>query len=111
MTLFSLCIDQMQDIATLHFQRIRAAFDILIDPQRRQVYDIYGMEGLSSGLELGPRLKTREEIREEYERAATRREELKRHARTQPAGTVMMSVTAAEFLKTWSLRSLPSVVA
>lgn len=101
----------MQEVATNHFQRIRSAFEVLIDPQQRQVYDIYGTEGLTSGLELGPKLKTKQEIREEYERAASRRKELQRQARTQPGGTIMMSVTASNFLKTWSWRDRPSVIA
>ena len=37
------------------------------DPARRAVYDLYGHEGLQAGLQLGPRLRSREEIRAEFE--------------------------------------------
>ncbi|KAL5980035.1 hypothetical protein ACLOJK_039147 [Asimina triloba] len=67
----------MKDIATENFQRIREAYEILIDEHKRQIYDIYGMEGLTSGLELGPKLSKLEEIKEELERLRRRKEEEK----------------------------------
>ncbi|KAL6004998.1 Chaperone protein dnaJ 13 [Asimina triloba] len=68
---------QMKDIATENFQRIREAYEILTDEHKRQIYDIYGMEGLTSGLELGPKLSKLEEIKEELERLRRRKEEEK----------------------------------
>lgn len=90
---------QMQAVASENFQRIKKAFDVLSDPRQRQVYDLYGEEGLTSGLELGPRLKTGKEIRDEYERLQVRRQELKRTAHTNQTGSVLMSLTLAETLK------------
>jgi DnaJ homolog subfamily C member 11 len=40
---------------------------VLIDPQRRQVYDIYGREGLQAGLEVGAHLRTRDELRRQWQ--------------------------------------------
>jgi DnaJ-class molecular chaperone len=40
---------------------------VLIDPERRQVYDIYGKEGLEAGLEVGPHLRTRDELRRQWQ--------------------------------------------
>lgn len=40
---------------------------VLIDPERRQVYDIYGKEGLDSGLEVGSHLRTRDELRAQWQ--------------------------------------------
>ncbi|KAI6707352.1 hypothetical protein NL676_010314 [Syzygium grande] len=57
----------MKEVATQNFQRICEAYEILSDENKRQIYDIYGMEGLTSGLELGPRLSKVEEIKEELE--------------------------------------------
>lgn len=37
-------------------------------PQKKQIYDTYGWEGLNAGMELGPHLRTRDEIRAEFER-------------------------------------------
>ncbi len=42
-------------------------WQVLIDPDRRQVYDIYGREGLSSGLEVGEHLRTRDELRAQWQ--------------------------------------------
>ena len=40
---------------------------VLIDPERRQVYDIYGQEGLEAGLEVGSHLRTRDELRRQWQ--------------------------------------------
>ncbi|KAK1305069.1 Chaperone protein dnaJ 13 [Acorus calamus] len=64
---------QMKDIATENFQRICDAYEILTDEHNRQIYDLYGMEGLKSGLELGPKLNKAEEIKEELERLRRRK--------------------------------------
>ncbi len=40
---------------------------MLIDPEKRQVYDIYGKQGLSSGLEVGEHLRTRDELRTQWQ--------------------------------------------
>ncbi|XP_035842465.1 chaperone protein dnaJ 13 isoform X2 [Helianthus annuus] len=64
---------QMKDVGTENFQRIYEAYEILTDEYKRQIYDMYGMEGLTSGLELGPKLNKAEEL----ERLKRKREEKK----------------------------------
>ncbi|KAK1400497.1 hypothetical protein POM88_000102 [Heracleum sosnowskyi] len=56
-----------KDIATEHFQRICEAYELLSDVNKRHIYDIYGTEGLPSGLEHGPELDQVEEIKQELE--------------------------------------------
>ena len=41
---------------------------VLSDPARRLVYDVYGREGLAAGLQLGTKLAGREELKAEWER-------------------------------------------
>ena len=88
----------MKDIATENFQRIREAYEILSDENKRQIYDIYGMEGINSGLELGPKLNKAEEIKEELERLKRRKEEEKISAHLRPSGTILASMSLPHFL-------------
>jgi hypothetical protein len=91
----------MQDIATENFQRIREAYEILSDERKRQIYDLYGMEGLSSGLELGPKLKSREEVRAEFERLQQRQQERKLAAHVHHRGSLLMNLSLVQFLKSY----------
>ncbi|KAG5133784.1 hypothetical protein JHK82_024972 [Glycine max] len=68
---------RMKDIATKNFQQICEAYEILSNPNKRQIYDIYGMEGLTSGLELGPKLNGAKEINAELERLKRMKEQEK----------------------------------
>lgn len=57
--------------ASKRFQIIQKAFDILGDHNTRYIYDLYGEDYIEIGWDLGPKLKSKEEIREEFERRAT----------------------------------------
>lgn len=89
----------MKETATENFQRIREAYEILSDENKRQIYDIYGMEGVNSGLELGPRLSKVEEIKEELERLKKMKEEEKSMANFRPSGVVMANLSLPQFLE------------
>jgi len=49
--------------AERNFQRAHAAYDLLIDPQRRRLYDQHGHAGVAVGMELAARFQTPEEFR------------------------------------------------
>ncbi|KAL4565643.1 hypothetical protein LXL04_029746 [Taraxacum kok-saghyz] len=89
---------QEKEVATVNFQRICEAYEILSDENKRQIYDIYGMEGLTSGLELGPKLNKVEEIKEELERLKRKREEEKTSAHFQPSGVILAQLSLPSFL-------------
>ena len=58
---------------------------MLSDESRRQVYDIYGKEGLQSGLEVGASLSGPAELKREWERFKKRQERhIFLHSRSQP---------------------------
>lgn len=89
---------QMKEIATKNFQRICEAYEILTDEHKRQIYDIYGMEGLTSGLELGPKLNRAEEIKEELERLRRQKEQEKVSSHVRPSGTILANLSLPQFL-------------
>ncbi|KAJ9706901.1 hypothetical protein PVL29_002057 [Vitis rotundifolia] len=89
---------QMKEIATENFQRICEAYEILSDEHKRQIYDIYGMEGLTAGLELGPKLNRAEEIKQEFERLRRRKEQEKVSAHIRPSGSILANLSLPEFL-------------
>jgi hypothetical protein len=59
------------------------------NPTKRAVYDLYGHEGLRAGLEVGPRLKSREEIRAEFEALKAARDARAAEARVNYRGSYM----------------------
>lgn len=89
---------QMKEIATENFQRVCEAYEILTDEKKRMIYDIYGMEGLTSGLELGPKLNKVEEIKEELERFRRQREQEKVAAHVRPSGSILANLSWPDFL-------------
>ncbi|GAX82917.1 hypothetical protein CEUSTIGMA_g10343.t1 [Chlamydomonas eustigma] len=57
----------LKDGAQEAFGKLQEAYEVLGDEQKRQIYDIYGKQGLNAGFELGERLKSREELKKEWE--------------------------------------------
>ncbi|KAL8103195.1 chaperone protein dnaJ 13 [Apium graveolens] len=88
---------QMKDVATENFQRICEAYEILSDANKRQIYDIYGMEGLTSGLELGPKLDRFEEIKQELERLRRQKQDSK-VLTLLPSGVILANLSVPQFL-------------
>ena len=88
----------MKEIATENFQRICKAYEILSDGNKRQIYDIYGMEGLNSGLELGQKLSKVEEIKEQLEKLKRMKEQQKSLAHLRPSGTILANLSLPQFL-------------
>ncbi|KAL4324145.1 hypothetical protein GQ457_11G022670 [Hibiscus cannabinus] len=87
----------MKEIATENFQRICEAYEILSDENKRQIYDIYGMEGLNSGLELGPKLNKADEIKEQLEKLR-RMKEREKMSHFLPSGTIVANLSLPQYL-------------
>ena len=58
--------EELRAQAQAAFARLQEAYEVLSDPKKRDVYDVYGREGLSAGLEVGPKLRGVEELRAEW---------------------------------------------
>lgn len=79
------------------FQNIKEAFDVLSDPRRRAIYDMYGKRGLSMvGWELVLRTPTVAEIRAEHERLQRRMEESRLEQKTQPSTRFSFGINATD---------------
>lgn len=76
------------------FNKVQYAYDVLSDPDKRYIYDMYGKKGLLADWQIVERKKTPQEIQEEYERLQKRKEMQRLEERTHPAGTFIMNVNA-----------------
>lgn len=96
----------MQDVATENFQRVREAYEILSDERKRMIYDLYGMEGLNSGLELGPKLKTVDEddVLKNFEKLWQHRREQQMSNSVQHSGSLLVDISLAEMFKSFGNR-------
>ncbi|WWC63149.1 uncharacterized protein I303_105749 [Kwoniella dejecticola CBS 10117] len=73
--------DHDRYIAHSRFTEIQRAYEVLIDENKRMIYDLFGEEGLKTSWELGPKNKSKDELRsyfinKEYERRSMEAEAL-----------------------------------
>lgn len=68
--------EALRPAAAAAFAELQAAYEVLGDPAKRDVYDVYGPEGLAAGMALADPGRPREALRREWEefRARGRRE-------------------------------------
>uniref|UniRef100_H2ZE49 J domain-containing protein n=1 Tax=Ciona savignyi TaxID=51511 RepID=H2ZE49_CIOSA len=76
------------------FIRIQEAFNVLSDPTKRHIYDVYGKSGLDADWQIMERRKTAQEMQEEYERIQRIRAQQRLEERTHPEGTFSMMINA-----------------
>ncbi|KAF8317167.1 DnaJ-domain-containing protein [Clavulina sp. PMI_390] len=80
-----------RDLANEQFRRVQEAYKVLSDPQRREIYDQYGEEGIRFAGQVGQRQKTAEEIAaaiRNMSRQSTLRE---RTAKSQGAAKIILN--------------------
>lgn len=88
--------------AEVLFNKTKRAYEVLSDGHKRAIYDNLGTKGLETeGWEVVQRTKTPQEIREEYERLAQEKEERRLHQRTNPKGTITVSIDASELFNSY----------
>lgn len=98
----------MQGIATENFQRVREAYEILSDERQRMIYDLYGMEGLKSGLELGPKMKTgsEDEDLKSFEKLWQQRRQQQMSKPVQHSGSLLVDLSLAEMFGSFDSRPI-----
>lgn len=83
--------------AEILFSRTNKAYEVLSDPHKRAIYDSLGVRGLETqGWEIVQRTRTPQEIREEYERIAKEKAELRLQQRTNPRGNLTIHINATD---------------
>jgi len=79
------------------FSKLKHAHEVLTDPHKRAKYDCLGEKGIAEqAWEVVSRVKTPQEIREEYESIAQARAERRRQQLTNPTSSVSMTVNATD---------------
>eukprot|EP00004_Rigifila_ramosa_P012085 TRINITY_DN2597_c0_g1_i10.p1 TRINITY_DN2597_c0_g1~~TRINITY_DN2597_c0_g1_i10.p1 ORF type:complete len:981 (-),score=279.44 TRINITY_DN2597_c0_g1_i10:33-2975(-) len=82
-------LPELQKLANAQFIRLNTAYEVLIDKQKRILYDLYGEDGLKTNLQLGEYLHTPEQIKKEYERLVEERERMNARNKFKSEGTLM----------------------
>ncbi|CAI2170568.1 11680_t:CDS:10 [Funneliformis geosporum] len=77
---------------------------VLTDPNKRIVYDMFGEEGLSTSWEVGPRLKTPQELREEFERQARLKRQQEVENMIHSKGDIQLSIDATQAFNPYDRR-------
>ncbi|KAI8905618.1 hypothetical protein EDD86DRAFT_194059 [Gorgonomyces haynaldii] len=88
-----------KESASKRFQQIQRAYDILSDPNRRHIYDLYGEEGLKQTWDIGPKLKTKEEIQHEYERKIEMEKQLEQQNLVKSKGHISIGLNASHMMR------------
>jgi len=76
------------------FTSIQRAYEILTDSTKRTIYDLFGEEGLKTSWELGPRIRTKEEMRAEFQRQAGEKRRIDAEALIKPKGDINLVLDA-----------------
>eukprot|EP00879_Flechtneria_rotunda_P006476 GHRR01006805.1.p1 GENE.GHRR01006805.1~~GHRR01006805.1.p1 ORF type:complete len:656 (+),score=249.29 GHRR01006805.1:248-2215(+) len=84
--------DELRDKAQEAFAKLQEAYEVLSDPQKRDVYDVYGKEGLVAGLTVGTKLRSTDELRKEWEAFQAQQRRAREEATAQHRGIYICKV-------------------
>ncbi|KAG0342182.1 hypothetical protein BG004_005719 [Podila humilis] len=95
----------LKEAAERKFHVINRAFEVLSNTQLRTAYDEYGEEGLNTKWEVGHKIKTPQELRDEYARLAREKRELELESLVRSKNDITINVDAT---RVFSNRDIPS---
>ncbi|KAJ3159386.1 hypothetical protein HDU86_001704 [Geranomyces michiganensis] len=78
------------------FEKIQKAHDILSNPAKRHIYDLYGAEAAETSWEIGARGSSREDIRAEYEAQNRAHQEMAAESLAKSKGEIHLSLDASQ---------------
>ena len=84
-----------RETAARRFAHVQEAYSVLSDPEKRDVYDVYGLEGLRAGLEVGHPLHRAEDIKREFRRFKEEQERERREQRVAYRGQYVFGFAVA----------------
>ena len=87
-----------KQVAEKLFSKLKEAYEVLMDPRRRAIYDRRGKEGLDNDLQLTERITVPVELMEEYEKFHKWWEERIYIQKSNPTGYFKVHLDATEFL-------------
>eukprot|EP00955_Chlamydomonas_euryale_P055596 356157-Chlamydomonas_euryale.AAC.4 len=90
--------DDLKQGAQDAFAKLQEAYDVLGDPRKRQVYDIYGREGLAAGMEIGDWLHNVNDLKKEWEEFKQRKEKEREESATTIKALYQCRIDATDLL-------------
>ena len=93
--------EEARERATAQFAKLTQIHDVLADPKKRRLYDLYGEKGLSSGMEVGAHLRTHEQVRDEYLRQMGKKNLERLEAKLGVSGMLQTSLDLCRYLGDW----------
>ncbi|KAF9173361.1 hypothetical protein BGX21_008636 [Mortierella sp. AD011] len=95
----------LKEAAETKFHIINKAFEVLSNPQLRTAYDEYGEEGLNTKWEVGHKVKTTHELREEYARLAREKREMELESLVRSRSDITINVNATRVFRNQEILS------
>ncbi|KAG0050720.1 hypothetical protein BGZ83_004504 [Gryganskiella cystojenkinii] len=89
----------LKEAAETKFHVINKAFEVLSNPQLRAAYDEYGEDGLNTKWEVGHRIKTPQELREEYARLSREKKEMELEGLVRSKNDITININATRVFK------------